>query len=737
MARSRLPDASARPRRTVAPSALLPAAADRGPSARDLLVHSWAGRLFIGAAGLKVVIGVVRQVVELPAIVRILNSAATIGLAVAVGFFVWRLFVLMKRRLLWRLRRRLILSYIFIGVVPALLIMGFFLLGASMVTMNLSAYFFKDGYEDIVDDARLIAQAAAAEIGREPKNAAQTIARVHTNAVQSYGGLSLAFVPLTSDVSPAAHAGAWDHVPPPDAIPGWLRGRVEGFQGTIVITRRDAPNEAELIVRAAIPTVSNVRRFGYVVADVPIGGEMLDVLYERTRVRAGSVHPSAEGASAGSIGAVSAADGAMATGFWPFRRSIVFLDYNDWKTGIPRRAAIAMTYRLGDLYNTLSRAQSVQFGPLTLGDAIFFALVAVAVLFLIIEFVALVMGLALARSITSSMHELFTGTERIRQGDFTHRININTKDQLGELADSFNQMTGSIENLLQTAAEKKRLEEELRIARQIQMSLLPRGPLDVPGLGVTALCVPAREVGGDYYDFFPLPQDRLGVLIADVSGKGTSAALYMAELKGLVLSLSQIYVSPRQLLIEVNRIISDNLDSRSFITMTYAVIDLTAGVMTYARAGHTPTVYLPGPGSARAGARVLVPSGMVVGLRIEGAAEKFAELLEEETIELSMGDVIVLYTDGITEAMNVDSDLFGESRLSRIIEEHGHLDSAELRERILREIEAFVGGADQHDDMTMILLKVVPLTVREPEGPADVGRGTTPRDDRAEVARTV
>ena len=154
-------------------------------------------------------------------------------------------------------------------------------------------------------------------------------------------------------------------------------------------------------------------------------------------------------------------------------------------------------------------------------------------LFLIIELVALVMGLALARSITSSIHELFMGTERVRQGDFTHRISINTKDQLGELADSFNQMTGSIENLLQTAAEKKRLEEELRIARQIQMSLLPRGPLDVPGLGITALCVPAREVGGDYYDFFPLGPGRLGVLIADVSGKGTSAALYMAELKGL------------------------------------------------------------------------------------------------------------------------------------------------------------------------------------------------------------
>jgi sigma-B regulation protein RsbU (phosphoserine phosphatase) len=298
------------------------------------------------------------------------------------------------------------------------------------------------------------------------------------------------------------------------------------------------------------------------------------------------------------------------------------------------------------------------------------------------------------------------GTERVRHGDFAHRIEVQSNDQLGELAGSFNQMTGSIEGLLQTAAEKKRLEEELRIARAIQMSLLPRGPLDVPGLGITALCVPAREVGGDYYDFFHLSGERLGILIADVSGKGTSAALYMAELKGLVLALSQRYDSPRELLIEVNRIISEHLDSRSFITITYAVIDLQAGVMTFCRAGHTPLIFLPGPSSTLPSVQVLIPNGMVLGLRIEGAADKFSELLEEERVDLSPGDVIVLYTDGITEAMNAESDLFGDTRLSRIVEEHGHLDSGELRERIMREIEAFVGVADQHDDMTMILLKV-------------------------------
>ncbi|MFL6280227.1 MAG: PP2C family protein-serine/threonine phosphatase, partial [Vicinamibacterales bacterium] len=384
------------------------------------------------------------------------------------------------------------------------------------------------------------------------------------------------------------------------------------------------------------------------------------------------------------------------------------LDCHEWDTGETKRASISLSYKPGELYRRLSDAQSFTLpgSKVSFGVAAILALLVVAGLFLIIEMVALSMGLALARSITSAIHELFMGTERVRHGDFAHRINVQSSDQLGELAGSFNLMTGSIELLMQTAAEKKRLEEELRIARAIQMSLLPHGPIDVPGLGITALCVPAREVGGDYYDFFRLADDRLGILIADVSGKGTSAALYMAELKGLVLALSQRYESPRDLLIEVNRIISEHLDSGSFITITYAVIDLHAGSMTFCRAGHTPLIFLPGPSSTLPAAKVLTPNGMVLGLRIDGAEEKFAELLEQQRVELSPGDVIVLYTDGITEAMNTDNDLCGESRLSRIVEEHGHLESDELRERIMREVEAFVGSADQHDDMTMILLKV-------------------------------
>ncbi|HEV3485390.1 MAG TPA: SpoIIE family protein phosphatase [Vicinamibacterales bacterium] len=683
-------------------SAALPPGPVPDLSMRTLLLYSWAGRLFLAAAAVKVIVALIRAAGEVPAFVRILSTAATIGLIISVGYFVWHLIVLMKRRLLWRVRRKLILSYIFIGVVPALLIVGFFLLGAIVMSMNISAYLFRDGYDDIVTFARVAAEGAASEIARTPERTADAVARIQRNTSRLYRGLSMAFVPAVDRV-PAARAGEWDHLTELPAIPEWLTLRADGFAGTTLVPAYDAQDEVMLVVRAAVPSISETRRLGWVIVDVPVDSHVLDGLHEATGVRGGRV--SLTGGSSSIVGELRPADRERNTLL--FGTSVTILDAVDWPTGNVRSPSIANTYRLRELYGRLSTAQSVQLrGDLTVSDAFLLVLGVVATLFLLIQIAALVMGLALARSITSSIHELFMGTERVRQGDFTHRINIQTNDQLGELAASFNQMTGSIENLLLTAAEKKRLDEELRIARQIQMSLLPRGPLDVPGMAITALCVPAREVGGDYYDFFTLPQDRLGILIADVSGKGTSAALYMAELKGLVLSLSQIYLSPRQLLLEVNRIISDNLDSRSFITMTYAVLDLRARVMTYARAGHTPMIHLTGSSEPSREAHMLVPDGMVVGLRIEGAAQKFAELLEEEEIPLQTGDVIVLYTDGITEAMDAESDLFGDARLRKLIEEHGHLDSGELRERILREIESFVGGADQHDDMTMILIKV-------------------------------
>jgi sigma-B regulation protein RsbU (phosphoserine phosphatase) len=279
---------------------------------------------------------------------------------------------------------------------------------------------------------------------------------------------------------------------------------------------------------------------------------------------------------------------------------------------------------------------------------------------------------------------------------------VQSRDQLGDLAESFNVMSASIQGLLMEQAEKQRLEEELRIARQIQMSLLPQDVVSLPGLRLSALCLPAAEVGGDYYDLLPLSPARMGVLVADVSGKGTSAALYMAELKGLVLSLSRIHDSPARLLSEANRILSSTLDPRSFITMTYAIVDTESRTMRYARAGHNPVIHY----EARTGrTRVLTPAGLGLGL---DPGARFDAILEEAEVPLASGDLFLFFTDGLSEAMNGRAELFGERRLRDVIESaEAGFDEAALRDRILAEIRAFVGDAAQNDDMTMVILKVV------------------------------
>jgi sigma-B regulation protein RsbU (phosphoserine phosphatase) len=682
------------------------------PGPRALLLGTIPGRLFVAATAVKLLLAAIALVVVLPAAIEVIDSAATLAILATLVIFTYRLVVLVKRRLLWRVRRKLILSYIFIGFVPALLIIGFFLFGGALMFRNLSAYLFKDGYDDIVEDVRVVAQTSALEIGRSRSlgDAEAILDRRRANAQPRYRELSLALVGI-AQLEVVHASGPWRHVEPPPLIPEWIAQRGE-FAGTFAVTPSDAADEPELLIRAVSTVGDSGARYA-VVVDLPVDQEIVERLRDRTGIRAGaiSIRPGPANAQP-LLGRIRQAARALvrrdaqAPEARGFQQGVVLFGYNDWESGKSGLASISIDVRLRELYARISAAQPIITAGMSLGELFLVFLVVVAVLFVIIQVVALIMGFALARSITSSVHELFMGTERVRQGDFTHRIAVKAQDQLGELAMSFNEMTGSIEQLLQTEAEKKRLEEELRIARQIQMSLLPPGPLLTPGLEVTALCVPAREVGGDYYDFLPLGERRLGVLIADVSGKGTSAALYMAELKGIVLSLSQIYQSPKQLLIEVNRIISDNLDSRSFITMTYAVLDLARGTMTYARAGHTPMIYLPASRTGERRAQVLAPSGLVLGLHLDGFGDKFISLLEEQSLAIGQGDVFVLYTDGVTEAMNSEADLFGDARLSRLVEEHGHLESAELRERILREVEAFVGGADQHDDMTMILIKV-------------------------------
>jgi len=700
---------------------------DRRAGVRGALLHTLPGRVIVVGVALKLaVLAVIVLVGESP-FLTVVDRVAGLAAVVGASYFVVQLILLAKRRLLWRVRRKMMLSYFFIGFVPAFFLVAFSLLCGFLLFLNFSSYLVQARLQSLTDRAEFVAQNAALEIQRAGgRDVAGIIS--HRQAIasdKSAADVSIAVLPVTgcaakaeggnqkaeggSQKAEAARAGPWSHGEPPKAVPAWIG--CSGYSGVFAYShqKQSAGDDADthLLVRAvAFP---DTPRPGYaVIVDLAVNDRVRQELRRDTGVDVRAVtyaeSPGPEfakplpGAAGGHEGQPAVVTESGVMGNLPGT-----IEFRDWLTGTSGSLTIRMSLSVAELYDRISSAGG-NVGR-RIGQGLLLALFALGALFLIIQFMALIAGLALAKSITGSVHQLFTGTERVRQGDFTHKIAVKTDDQLGELSVSFNSMTASIEDLLVQAAEKKRLEEELRIAHEIQMSLLPQGPLQMPGLSVTALCVPAREVGGDYYDFLPLDDHRVGVLIADVSGKGTSAALYMAELKGLMLSLSEIHSSPRELLIAANRIIAHHLDARSFITMTYAVVDLRKRIMTYARAGHTPLIYVPGAGIGARDVRILVPDGMVVGLKLDNG-EMFSRLLQEETIALRPGDLYLFFTDGISEAMNVHDDCFGESRLGELVQAHAHLPSAELRERVLREIAAFVGDAPQHDDMTMILLKV-------------------------------
>ena len=698
---------------------------------KHALLRTLPGRAIVIGAAVKLIIFALALASQPPVFLRWLDTVGSIALVAGGAYFIWRGAALAQRRLLWRVRRKLIISYIFIGFIPAILIVAFFMLGGLLLFSNFSSYLLQTRLQSLAGQAHAIASTTAVEIQRAGGRGASSIAARRQAAVATdFPGASIAVVPMDrpcdntdgaavgaaapAEARPPLVAGPWAHVDAPRQLPTWVT--CSGFQGllayanlddpiparsgALVVSGQQAGRDVALVARAIVMPDGPTPTYS-VIVDLLVNASVRDELRRETGVDLTTVRTINGSAPVlRARGAVAPVDADQSVASLP-GVSASFPEVVDWATGETRNGTVvaSMQLSIAEMYARMASAQGA------IGQGLLLVLLAIGVLFLIIEAVALVAGLALARSITGSVHELFAGTERVRLGDFTHKIAIRARDQLGELAQSFNSMTASIEDLLRVQAEKERLQEELRIAHEIQMSLLPQGPLGFPGISVTSVCVPAREVGGDYFDILPLDDHRVGLLIADVSGKGTSAALYMAEMKGLMLSLSRNHSSPRELLVTANQIIAEHLNSRSFITMIYAIIDLRARTLTYARAGHTPLLCFPGVNAPIRGLTLLAPDGMVLGLKLDNG-EMFERLLEEQTLPIHEGDMFLLFTDGISEAMNAADDCFGEERLSRIIEEHAHLPLDELRERILREIAAFVGDAPQHDDMTMILLRI-------------------------------
>ncbi|MBN1465543.1 SpoIIE family protein phosphatase [candidate division KSB1 bacterium] len=256
--------------------------------------------------------------------------------------------------------------------------------------------------------------------------------------------------------------------------------------------------------------------------------------------------------------------------------------------------------------------------------------------------------------------------------------------------------------LLQDLTEQERIKKELEIARSVQKSLLPARQPNIPGIDIVGLCIPAAEVGGDYYDYFYIDDHRIGIAIADVSGKGASAAFYMAEIKGMMTSLADLVSSPKKLVAQLNKYLNKNIDKRVFTTMIYGVLDIRKHQFSYVRAGHNAVI-------ARRirnnnDIDVFIPPGMGLGL-VDDAT--FYESTEEHHIQFEAGDVLFLYTDGISEAMNRNREEFGEERLYNIIAGNHVVNAHDMQRRVMQQINEFVQDAKQHDDITMIIAQFV------------------------------
>jgi sigma-B regulation protein RsbU (phosphoserine phosphatase) len=248
--------------------------------------------------------------------------------------------------------------------------------------------------------------------------------------------------------------------------------------------------------------------------------------------------------------------------------------------------------------------------------------------------------------------------------------------------------------------QKRSLEFELELAQSVQRSLLPQEVPEIPGLEVAAFSRPAQIVGGDYFDFFRWEDGTHGLVIADVAGHGISASLHMASVQTLLRTLVPASPSPVAAVQQLQRLLLHNVHFSTFVTLFLAALDPTTGQLTYCNAGHPPPLIFRPQGDERDSLRWLEPTGAAVAL-IEGLE------FEAATALVQPGDLLLLYTDGLTEAMSPDGELFGRERLGRLAGQASSLPARELLQALRRGLEGFVGERSLGDDVTLVVCRSV------------------------------
>ncbi len=643
-----------------------------------------------------------------------------------------------KSKMLWRLRNRLIVTWVFVGVIPVVLLVG--------LTAG-SLYLFAGQFATFIVTTQLNSElrdleAANSAIAHELAARMESGGRVETAAIESLRQTNKAwsgrhvYVWLNGKLILSNSPRGVTSSPPP--LPSYLKPTFSGVvrhhdKLSLRASETIPASSGDLTVLTSEPLDRNLLR------------ELANDLGEITLYASGlTLHKIEQPESSVKLGAngtpprVTETNQAgvyvldtgkdlpaptITTGSIPpptraMDRQVNFataVRVVDWQTGDHNNpAAISVQTRVSKLYERLFGALG-EFAP-----AVESGLLIVAVVFALIELVALLVGYRLTRSVTGAVAQLYKATQHINRGDFSHRIPVRSSDQLAALANSFNSMTTSLEQLIREQKEKQRLENELVIAQEVQAQLFPRQIAQLASLEVHGFCRPARTVSGDYYDFLKLDSDRLLLAVGDISGKGISAALLMAtihsavraySLEGIPMlrepvtaggrgsgmslgsSLQGAEVSPGTLLSLLNHQLYQSTPMEKYATLFLAIYEGDGRRLTYSNGGHLPPIILSEQGSIRK----LDQGGTVVGMfeRVN---------YDEGSAQLRRGDIFIAYSDGVSEPENEFGE-FGEDRLIDIVQENRDLPLERITEIVTAAVDDWIGDHEQPDDVTLVLAR--------------------------------
>jgi phosphoserine phosphatase RsbU/P len=705
---------------------------------RHLWPHSRVARGAWYTLGLALALFVVQKIV---AGFRV-SSGETLGSWVtflsflSILFFVILAFRFLKSKVLWRLRNRLIVTYMFIAVVPTLL-----LVGMTFVTLYLLAGQFANFV--VISEIRLqmehvesvnsaIANELAIRMDRgEPPTVALLDSLRKTDVIWKHRDVcawnGIKPLPVCADAQGKIPFSQPQFVNTPFSEIVRDHGNLFLRAVTVLPVRNDKLTvvSSEALDEALMQEIS--KNLG----EITLYSVGLNQRGAASEAKQGSATPSKPAASTDSPSSSSDEKSNANESLRPtftvgavpdrtsfFDREITFgtpLSSVDWRTGGHELNSplVKVTTRPSVLYDRLFA---------TLGDfakGVEAILLVIAIMLAIIESLALVIGTIMTRSITGAVAQLYRATQHIDKGEFSHRIPVKSTDQLAQLALSFNSMTASIEKLIIEQKEKQRMENELVIAQEVQAQLFPREISQLKSLEVHGFCRPARTVSGDYYDFLTISSDRMILAAGDVSGKGISAALLMATIHSAVRAYSiegtpllrepiavgagptmilasrteAAEVSPGALLSLLNHQLYESTPQEKYATLFLASYDGRSRHLTYSNGGHLPPIVIGEDGALRR----LDQGGMVVGL--------FDNLaFDEATVQLRPGDIFIAYSDGITEPEN-DFGEFGEQRLIDVIQQNRDLPLHEITALVTSAVDDWIGDKEQPDDITLVLAR--------------------------------